>query len=903
MYFENCANAHLGATILLRGGTQTELSRVKRVTSTMIFAAYSWRLEKSFLMDEFATPPSQRDNTFLEDEMHDTDNKAKRTTTPESIQTGKKSYAVTPDVLSTDLGRATASISPNLFNDGQTVSFNETSILMNATTSQETSQVNSKAAISMETFKRVSTMLDDDLDPYDTLKLFKTRPKVALDVVERSELNTPNETIIESFVLEDTRNEESGLDKSRGDNSEEANRSKLREKIICEEKRVHGESVSDRSDPLHQYLKEENETSANVANDEISAMRARQRLNVADLPLLNKFKKALEDTTLSFSPYLKFSVPYLETELGRNCALRRFFPNDIFYSVYLLDKVERARASSVASTEIPHECVSDNSLLNMQLKPKHPFVLVKLRASIESRQVQALLANFRACGSRVYPTQNVVIEKVYDDEQQQPQQQRHKILDCLEPSNHQRLSVLFCSFSHSNRNNAPAFCVNPWVVNMDLYGGNDIPLGRFLERYCFTREYKCPAQGCRAHITQHTRRFAHDGGCVHISLAEYSIDRFGQGNTDQILMWTKCLKCQTISPVVRMSADTWSLSFAKYLELRFHGRVYVKRGTESICRHSLHQHHCQYFMRRNMLAVFKYTEISQWEISLPPPLIDINYDAKQHANVIEEIKSLALKGDEVFTNIREYFLNLQLEAEALSAAKQQLAKDQQSFKNKIEEIQLKLTSPTLENKKLEGKNSERHVQSLMFRIEDGIVVTKRLISEAVQTWNGRIQEMTAKKKDDRSRRFTEKSTATGTSSGGGGGGGAVDTDGYITEDTASESQVEDLSPLSADYNTVDAISAVNTELLQAAETIASSDHEINDITANPEDIVVIHGSSPKFHQRSHSDVLPITSDDVPDRIKKNKKKTILSQLLPSTTIAHFISNPLASIEHHLLPLG
>lgn len=57
MYFEGCANPHLGATILLRGGSQAELKKVKNVTSMMIFATYSWRLEKSFLMDEFAKPP------------------------------------------------------------------------------------------------------------------------------------------------------------------------------------------------------------------------------------------------------------------------------------------------------------------------------------------------------------------------------------------------------------------------------------------------------------------------------------------------------------------------------------------------------------------------------------------------------------------------------------------------------------------------------------------------------------------------------------------------------------------------------------------------------------------------------------------------------------------------------
>lgn len=167
-------------------------------------------------------------------------------------------------------------------------------------------------------------------------------------------------------------------------------------------------------------------------------------------------------------------------------------------------------------------------------------------------------------------------------------------------------------------------------------------------------------------------------------------------------MWSKCSKCKSISPVVPISDDTWSLSFAKYLELRFHGGVYTRRGTGDTCQHSLHHDHQQYFSRHNMLAVMRYSKISQWEISLPPPIILITYDPRVHANVNEEIKSLAIKGDEVFSAVKEKISGLQVDEVTLNAMKSQLAKDQQYFKTKMEELQLKLTSPTLENKKLHG---------------------------------------------------------------------------------------------------------------------------------------------------------------------------------------------------------
>lgn len=896
MYFEGCANPHLGATILLRGGSQTELKKVKNVTSMMIFAAYSWRLEKSFLMDEFARPPSPKDNPFLDETCKDfkdfqETNKILHTKASEEndLLLGHcKEYTESQEILKvSEVQEDSGSVSSDKLCLEIELSLNEGTPIKDIVSYQTENMLPSNS------IKQISSILSEDIDPYDTLKLFK--PKTKSSVIDEkaagncltSKTNNDNLNNSSDLDIDGKQDTNSTVELFGGKKTmkvnknikEEVEKSKIKDKVASEEKRIYGESISDRSDPLHQYLNEDEEdvfsqTSPNG-----------QHLSVADLPLLNKFKKALEGTILSVSPYLKFSVPYLETETGRNCILRSFFPREIFYSVQFMDKVKEIKTGNV----FIEQSVTENPLVNLKLKPQHPFVQARLTTDVDSRKVQALLANFRACGSRLYPTNNVLSDKQIPI-QSEVTEQPPMWPDCLDPASHQRLSVLFCSFSHTGNNDTPAFCVNPWVVNMDLYGRNDIALGRFLERYCLTSEYKCPAQACRAQIAHHIRRFAHDGGCIYISLSEMSTDPFSQENANQILMWSKCMKCKSVSPVVPMSDDTWSLSFAKYLELRFHGSAYTRRGTDT-CQHSLHHDHYQYFTKKNMLAVFKYTKISQWEISLPPPVINIMYDPKQHADVIEEMKSIALKGDEVFSCIREKLTTLQTDIDILNAVKQQLSKDQQYFKNKIEEIQLKLTSPTLENKKLEGKVSEKQVQALMFRIEDGIVILKRIISEVVFTWNANILEMSVKKKDERPRRFTERSLTTGSNS-------IIDTDGYITEDTASESQLEDLSPMSADYNAVDAIAAAQNDL-QGMEGLENSDNEVLE-NNNPDDIVIIQ-ESPKMHQRSHSDVLPITFDDIPD--KKKKKKTILSQLLPSVPVTQPIVNPLGTLEHHLLPLG
>lgn len=57
MFFEGCP-PHLGCSVKLRGASEYELARVKEIIKLMVCVAYHSQLEISFLMDEFAMPPS-----------------------------------------------------------------------------------------------------------------------------------------------------------------------------------------------------------------------------------------------------------------------------------------------------------------------------------------------------------------------------------------------------------------------------------------------------------------------------------------------------------------------------------------------------------------------------------------------------------------------------------------------------------------------------------------------------------------------------------------------------------------------------------------------------------------------------------------------------------------------------
>ncbi|XP_026288487.1 putative 1-phosphatidylinositol 3-phosphate 5-kinase isoform X2 [Frankliniella occidentalis] len=634
MFLEGCPFPQFGCSVLLRGGNQSELSRLKRVFRHMIFCRYHWRLEQSYLMDEFARPPCATSDNFFEE--------------PNFGHSERSSPSYLPE----------------------------------------------------------SSGMDNK--------------QISVERLEESK--------------EESENQESPADKigTKG-GGDQSSASKTRRKNSADQpeamKRVTAESVSDFSDPLHQYLNSGEEAHHVQVNNS-------QILAVAKIPYLNQFRKALDDTILSISPYLKFTVPFLETDQGRSCRLRQYFPLEIYWSrQFHENENSRSRVGTgIGSETLSFPCDSSSALM---AAPKHPFMDMKITLPATSSEILEVLAHFRACGGRISIDHSI-----------QPQQYSHSApplpastsddsnTDVLDPGNHLHLSVLFCSFSTFPQN-APAFCVNPWVVNMDFYGRNDISLGNFLERYCFRTTFECPSQSCSTSMLQHVRRFVHYPGCVQVTLQ--LVEGVGSLPTnDHILMWSCCSLCSVVSPVTPMSPDTWALSFGKYLELRFHGNMYYlreehvdKADQASLpCSHSLHHDFYQYFGYRNIVATFKYSPIMVWEVSLPPETVNLDWETEHLTQVSDEINEIAVAGQTIFSQVLERILNTDD-----PGLRSQLQKDQAQFKAKVEDALVQNTPV-----------AESGHWKILWHLEDTVVDLRRLMIDAVANWNTRLKAV-----DDRSR--------------------------------------------------------------------------------------------------------------------------------------------------------
>lgn len=56
MFFEGCPVPEQGCSVLLRGSTNSQLKILKSILRQLILMIYNWKLEKSYLMDQFASP-------------------------------------------------------------------------------------------------------------------------------------------------------------------------------------------------------------------------------------------------------------------------------------------------------------------------------------------------------------------------------------------------------------------------------------------------------------------------------------------------------------------------------------------------------------------------------------------------------------------------------------------------------------------------------------------------------------------------------------------------------------------------------------------------------------------------------------------------------------------------------
>ncbi|NXX35470.1 FYV1 kinase, partial [Nicator chloris] len=618
MFFEGCPQ-HLGCTIKLCGAAEYELARVKEILIFMVCVAYHSQLEISFLMDEFAMPPTLTKNTSfhsLIEEPGDEDEQQKLFN-GEDFSTAVKDFELSSEKL------------PII---SESVSSDEVSL-------PEPRGVFDRGDQDNNQLETVSSKQQEHHKVELPFAVFSSVPH-AIPETSPLPLHGMDQHLaaLDNQALEPLQQ------------ADDLQESKSQMRVF--------------RDPL------QDDTGLYVTEEVTSSEDRLKTYSAA-------FKQELKDVILCISPVLMFREPFLLTEKGMRCPAREYFPEQVYWSPLLNKEYKEleSRRKKQLLRDLSGLQGRNGSIQAkaIQILPSHELVNTRIAEHLrDSQSLARMLADYRARGGRILQksidpfAQNKDVSSVStgktgsrtEEEEkglaQSESSWSHKV-DCLSPVNHQRLCVLFSS-SSAQSSNAPSACVSPWIVTMEFYGKNDLTLGIFLERYCFRPSYQCPSMFCETPMVHHIRRFVHGQGCVQIVLKE--LDSPVPGYQHTILTYSWCRLCKQVTPVVPLSNDSWSMSFAKYLELRFYGYQYTRRANAEPCGHSIHHDYHQYFSYNQMVASFSYSPIRLLEVCVPLPKIYIKRQAPLKVTILQDLKDFSQKVSQVYLAVDDRLASL-----------------------------------------------------------------------------------------------------------------------------------------------------------------------------------------------------------------------------------------------------
>lgn len=138
--------------------------------------------------------------------------------------------------------------------------------------------------------------------------------------------------------------------------------------------------LTDFSDPLLGYQNTHDESIFNSTSTQKIALKEIKQTNY------KRFRKALDGVHLSVSPYHKYSVPFIETDKGSRCAVRKYLPEEIYWSKLFDGEENQWQIKSKAmDVEVLAKVASKN---NIQILDPHSLITCKLTDPIWDSNTQ-----------------------------------------------------------------------------------------------------------------------------------------------------------------------------------------------------------------------------------------------------------------------------------------------------------------------------------------------------------------------------------------------------------------------------------------------------------------------------------------------------------------------------------
>ncbi|OMO49729.1 Chaperonin Cpn60/TCP-1 [Corchorus capsularis] len=198
-------------------------------------------------------------------------------------------------------------------------------------------------------------------------------------------------------------------------------------------------------------------------------------------------------------------------------------------------------------------------------------------------------------------------------------------------------------------------CEQSHFSHIMFYRNFDVPLGKFLWDNLLNQRSQCAI--CGELPEAHFYYYAHHNKQLTIQVKHLSKHLPGEAE-GKLWMWSRCGKCNTGNGIskstkrVLLSNAARGISFGKFLELSFSD--HSSSSELSSCGHSLHRHYLYFFGLGPMVAMFSYSSVITYTVSMPPQQLEFSSKSVRPDWLKEEFENVYAKGKQMFGEVADF---------------------------------------------------------------------------------------------------------------------------------------------------------------------------------------------------------------------------------------------------------
>ncbi|KAM1105758.1 hypothetical protein ACFX1X_002743 [Malus domestica] len=196
-------------------------------------------------------------------------------------------------------------------------------------------------------------------------------------------------------------------------------------------------------------------------------------------------------------------------------------------------------------------------------------------------------------------------------------------------------------------------CEQSRFSHIMFYKNFDVPIGKFLQDNLLNQQSQCTS--CGGLPEAHFYYYAHRNKQLTIRVKRLPGEVHLPGGAEgKLWMWSRCGKCKSRNGIskctkrVLISTSARGLSFGNYLELNFSKPSLS--NLFSSCGHSLQKDFLYFFGLGPMVALFKYSPVTTYSVSVPPLKLPFSRSIRQDW-LMKETQNVNMKLSYLFTEV------------------------------------------------------------------------------------------------------------------------------------------------------------------------------------------------------------------------------------------------------------